>query len=290
MFTKLVTAVRQQAFGVLALFVALGGTSYAVATGSIDSREVKNNSIRSKDLRNNDVRSRDVRDGSLLSRDFKAGQLPAGARGLQGLRGPQGAPGVATIVTRYGPSTTVGNGSTASSYAPCLAAEAVTGGGWAFSTPPANGEFHLHENRPAFVPAAGDTHAPPPRDTEATGWYVTLDNSTGANATFRAFAQCASPSEVIAPGPPEPEPTIVPEGSVDVCRYTGTPGVDEALRSGDNPTDVPVTDIQAHPGDPPYVVIHDPVQVGDVYSEPGGFAVVVAVAGDPRATIEDCPG
>ena len=61
-----------------ALFMTLGGTSYAVATGSIDSREIKNNTVRSKDVRNNEIRSRDVRNGSLLTRDFKQGQLPAG--------------------------------------------------------------------------------------------------------------------------------------------------------------------------------------------------------------------
>jgi hypothetical protein len=71
----------------VAVFVALGGTSYAIATGSIGSREIKNNSVASKDLRNNGVRGRDVRNGSLLAADFKAGQLPAGERGLQGVPG-----------------------------------------------------------------------------------------------------------------------------------------------------------------------------------------------------------
>ncbi len=73
----------------LALFIVLGGTSYAVATGSIGSREIKNNAVRSKDLRNNDVRSSDVKNGSLLGKDFKAGQLPAGPQGPQG---PAGTP------------------------------------------------------------------------------------------------------------------------------------------------------------------------------------------------------
>jgi hypothetical protein len=84
----------------IAVFLALGGTSYAVATGSIGSREIGNNSVRSKDLRNNDVRGRDVRngtigtrdvtDGALLATDFQSGQLPAGERGLQGERGLPG--------------------------------------------------------------------------------------------------------------------------------------------------------------------------------------------------------
>jgi len=84
----------------IALFIALGGTSYGLATGSIGSTEITNNSVRSKDLRNNDVRGKDIRngtigspditDGALLAKDFKAGQLPAGERGQ---RGPQGEPG-----------------------------------------------------------------------------------------------------------------------------------------------------------------------------------------------------
>jgi hypothetical protein len=73
----------------LALFVSLGGTSYAVS--KIGSRQVTNNSLRSKDLRDNTVQSRDVRDRSLLAKDFKAGQLPAGPKGDTGPPGPQGA-------------------------------------------------------------------------------------------------------------------------------------------------------------------------------------------------------
>jgi hypothetical protein len=74
----------------VAVFVALGGTSYAVATGSIDSREIKNNSVRTKDVRNNNLRSKDVRDRTLLARDFRPGQLPAGARGDAGPPGVSG--------------------------------------------------------------------------------------------------------------------------------------------------------------------------------------------------------
>ena len=63
------------AIGYLALFVALGGTSYAVATGSIDSREIKNNSVSSKDLRNNSVRGGDVRNRTITGRDVRAGAI-----------------------------------------------------------------------------------------------------------------------------------------------------------------------------------------------------------------------
>ncbi len=44
----------------LALFIALGGVSWGVATGSIDSREIKNNSVRGKDVRNRSLSGRDI--------------------------------------------------------------------------------------------------------------------------------------------------------------------------------------------------------------------------------------
>jgi hypothetical protein len=50
-----------------ALFVALGGTSYALIR--VDSDDVVNNSLRSTDLRNNSVRSRDIRDRTMRARD-----------------------------------------------------------------------------------------------------------------------------------------------------------------------------------------------------------------------------
>ena len=44
----------------VALFVSLGGVGYAAATGSIDSREIRNNTIRGKDVRNNGLSGRDI--------------------------------------------------------------------------------------------------------------------------------------------------------------------------------------------------------------------------------------
>ena len=48
----------------LALFVSLGGVSYGVATGFIDSRELRDNTIRTQDLRNNDIRGIDIRNST----------------------------------------------------------------------------------------------------------------------------------------------------------------------------------------------------------------------------------
>ena len=69
----------------IALFVALGGTSVAAVT-------LKKNSVRSKHIRNGQVQSVDVKDASLRAQDFGPSQLPAGP---EGPRGPQGADGAA---------------------------------------------------------------------------------------------------------------------------------------------------------------------------------------------------
>lgn len=57
----------------LALFIALGGTSYAVLR--VGSADVVNNSLRSKDIRDATIRSRDVRDRSLQPRDLRRNSL-----------------------------------------------------------------------------------------------------------------------------------------------------------------------------------------------------------------------
>jgi hypothetical protein len=55
----------------VALFVSLSGVSYGVATGFIDSREIKNNEIRSLDIRNNEIRTRDVRNNQMRGIDIR---------------------------------------------------------------------------------------------------------------------------------------------------------------------------------------------------------------------------
>jgi hypothetical protein len=53
----------------LAIFVALGGSSYAAL--KVTSKDVRDNSLRSRDIRDNTVTSRDIRNGSLTAADFK---------------------------------------------------------------------------------------------------------------------------------------------------------------------------------------------------------------------------
>jgi hypothetical protein len=51
----------------LALFLALGGVSYAAI--SVGTAQIRNNSVRSQDLRNNEIRSKDIRNRTIVGRD-----------------------------------------------------------------------------------------------------------------------------------------------------------------------------------------------------------------------------
>lgn len=92
---NLLRYLRAHHIALLALFVALGGTSYAAATLSA-------NSVGTRQLRNGAVTSKKVRDRSLLAKDFKRGQLPKGARG------PAGPAGAAGAIGATGPQGAVG--------------------------------------------------------------------------------------------------------------------------------------------------------------------------------------
>jgi hypothetical protein len=70
-----------------ALFISLGGVSYGVATGSIDSREIKNNTVGTKDLRNNDVRGKDIRNSTITGADIKTGTIKGADIGSNSVTG-----------------------------------------------------------------------------------------------------------------------------------------------------------------------------------------------------------
>jgi hypothetical protein len=59
----------------IALFVSLGGVSWAVAVNSIGTKAVKDNSLEGRDIRDETLESRDVVNGGLQSRDVRDGAL-----------------------------------------------------------------------------------------------------------------------------------------------------------------------------------------------------------------------
>jgi hypothetical protein len=113
--------VRAHHVGLLALIVALGGTSYAAVrlpSLSVGTAQLKNGAVTRAKLGKNSVLSQNVRDHSLSANDFQTGQLPAGpqgatgAKGDTGNRGPQGVPGptAAAFTSTISPVPIVSNG------------------------------------------------------------------------------------------------------------------------------------------------------------------------------------
>ena len=100
--------VRHNVIGYLALFIALGGTSYAAV-------EIPMGSVGTPQLRNGAVTASKVRAHSLLASDFATGHLhagvagPAGAVGARGPVGPQGAPGPQGIAGPKGDAGPMGD-------------------------------------------------------------------------------------------------------------------------------------------------------------------------------------
>src|SRR4051794_18839029 len=73
----------------LALFIALGGTSYAAL-------RLPRNSVGSAQIRTSAVSSSEIKDRSVLLRDLNLGTRNA-LRGFRGEAGPQGAPGAPAV-------------------------------------------------------------------------------------------------------------------------------------------------------------------------------------------------
>jgi cytochrome c1 len=100
------------AVALIALFVALGGTSYATVSAafppnSVGTKQIKDNSVTRAKIGHESITSVLVKDGGLLAKDFAAGQLPSGPAGPAGPQGPKGDKGdtgstgvVGTIVVR----------------------------------------------------------------------------------------------------------------------------------------------------------------------------------------------
>jgi hypothetical protein len=93
----------------VALFIALGGSSYAAITlsnNSVKSKHIAAGQVKRADMAASAVNSGKVADFSLLAKDFQAGQLPAGPKGDTGPPGPQGPQGQQGATGGTGPAAT----------------------------------------------------------------------------------------------------------------------------------------------------------------------------------------
>lgn len=192
---------------VVALIVALGGTSYAAL-------KLPKNSVGASQIKKNAVTSSKVRDRTLLAKDFKSGQLPAGPRGATGAAGAPGTPGAAGSAGTPGaagptgptgatgvvgaitvqrtdialPAGAAANtpGAQTSAFAKCPAGTKIIGGSVNVSDP---STATVNISRPSLddvgsgvVPISGN---------EFAFWKGTASTTTNVAGVMRVFAICA---------------------------------------------------------------------------------------------------
>ncbi len=134
-----------------ALFVALGGTSYAAIS-------IPANSVGNKQLKSNSVTSGKVRNGTLVKKDFRAGQLPKGETGATGPQGPTGPPGQdgangtagATNVTLVRREFALPPNQRGHGYANCPSGQRATGGGTGTAATPITDDRRRHGQPPGL--------------------------------------------------------------------------------------------------------------------------------------------
>ena len=158
----------------LALFVALGGSSYAAL--KVTGRDVKDNSLTGRDVRA--LTTRDVKNGSLLAGDLAPGQIPGPAKYVARFSG-------GSSTSCEGPC---GGPHTTQIDAKCEPGERATGGGVAMLQPDQEADGVVTESRPLWEP--DDPSATP------VAWRGAIRYSSPPEATVisspAVYAICAS--------------------------------------------------------------------------------------------------
>jgi hypothetical protein len=93
---RLLSHLRSQAIGYLALFVALGGTAYAASlpANSVGTKQLKTSAVTTGKIKADAITTDKVENATLQAQDFASGVLLRGPAGDTGPTGPQGPIGL----------------------------------------------------------------------------------------------------------------------------------------------------------------------------------------------------
>jgi hypothetical protein len=188
----------------LALFIALGGSSYAavrLSANSVGSRQIKRDAVKESEIAKSAVESEEVRNGSLRSVDFA--RLPVGAKGSPGAvgprgpkgaqgdrgptgpRGPAGADAATSLLVHLAPPSDVAAGASTTIIAHCNPGERAISGGVSFQPPEAA----------PYVQVTGSYPDPNTEGSTPTSWNVSVANQAANTASVQvtAYALCIAP-------------------------------------------------------------------------------------------------
>jgi hypothetical protein len=189
MLSKLARYLGRHHIALLALFVALGGTSYAtvvnVPKNSVDTQHLKRNAVKASKIAPNAVRTSHVLDGTLLVADFKAGQIPQGPKGDKGDKGDAGATNVVVRTQSPCPGGLPQNVHCVMRPM-CEAGERAVGGGAGMA-----GNLGDEELQQSY-PVEADMTRPEDGDTPV-GWLSIIENKAASMQVPTAYVVCARP-------------------------------------------------------------------------------------------------
>jgi hypothetical protein len=175
---------RQHSIALLALFVALGGTSMAaaqLARNSVGTLQVRNGSLQTIDM------SKKARAALKGNRGLRGAQGPQGARGATGVKGATGAQGpgpsagsVGSTFLKSTYSAVVGTPAPTANVivnavAACNPGDRVLGGGFAWNNPATTGSNMVYSTQDPL--------------NNPTQWVVSGSSATAGNTLF-AWALC----------------------------------------------------------------------------------------------------
>jgi len=172
----------------LALLVALGGTSYAAF-------KLPKNSVGGKQLKKNSVTSAKVKNHSLKGTDFANGSLPAGPKGATGATGPQGPKGDSgnTNAFTYKRTAKAGETIAIASFGPftlsgeCSGTESNPTAQWTLETSQEHSAFTDYEN--SYLSDFGPTDGEQPIEYASTSATPTDPEMEGPyDGTFAALS------------------------------------------------------------------------------------------------------
>jgi hypothetical protein len=170
------THLQSNIVGYLALFVALGGTSYAAVS-------LPNNSVGTKQLRNGAVTASKVKAHSLTRTDFRRGQIPAGPRGLQGTTGSTGLQGAQGLQGIQGPKGDQGIPGSARAYG-----QVVIDGTGNYALVPGTSKNVVSLTQGGGGNPAACIQLDPSIDASTATLIATPNNRTGSSASWNATA------------------------------------------------------------------------------------------------------